>query len=145
MPRLPSERRERAIGMLHAGMTTEEVAEAMGCSSRTIRRLREKFRVTGRTADRPRSGRPRVTTRAQDHYIVVSHLRDRFLTATQTAHNTPGRHNNRISAQTVRNRLRDRGLRAYRPFVGQTCIFQRTFLFLLSVLSIAMAVVIPFS
>lgn len=119
MPRLPSDLRERAIGMLHAGMTSEEVAQTMGCSSRSIRRLRERFRLTGRTADRPRTGRPRVTTRAQDRYIVVSHLRDRFLTASQTAHNTPGRHNNRISSQTVRNRLRESGLRAYRPFVAQ--------------------------
>ena len=119
MPRLPSEHRERAIGMLQAGMTSEQVAGVMGCSSRTIRRLRERFGATGRTADRPRSGRPRVTTPGQDRYIVTSHLRYRFLTATRTAHNTPGRHINRISAQTVRNRLRERSIRADRPFVGQ--------------------------
>ncbi|XP_076343273.1 uncharacterized protein LOC143243309 [Tachypleus tridentatus] len=35
--------------------------------------------------DRPRSGRPRVTTPLQDHYIRLRHLRDRTTTATSTA------------------------------------------------------------
>uniref|UniRef100_A0A4W5NT11 IKAROS family zinc finger 4 n=1 Tax=Hucho hucho TaxID=62062 RepID=A0A4W5NT11_9TELE len=39
--------------------------------------------------------------------------------ATTTARVTPGTHNPSISAQTVRNRLREAGLRACRPVVGQ--------------------------
>ena len=46
------------------------------------------------------------------------HLRNRFQTATATTANTPGLRNNRISAQTVRNRLRENGLHARRPYVG---------------------------
>ena len=66
----------------------------------------------------PRSGGPRVTTRAKDRYIVTSHLRDHFLTTVETARNTIGRTNNRISAQTARRRLRERGVWARRPYVG---------------------------
>ena len=69
----------------------------------------------------PRRGRPRVTTRSQDRYIMNTHLRNRFQTATATAANTPRLHNNRISAQTVRNRLRENGLHAQHPYVG--CVF----------------------
>lgn len=50
----------------------------------------------------PRSGRPRVTTAAQDRFIRLQHLRERFRTTTSTALSIPG--GRRISDQTVRNR-----------------------------------------
>uniref|UniRef100_A0AAZ3RYA6 Transposase Tc1-like domain-containing protein n=1 Tax=Oncorhynchus tshawytscha TaxID=74940 RepID=A0AAZ3RYA6_ONCTS len=83
----------------------------------SIHNILRKICETGRTADRPRSGRPRVTTPAQDWYIRTSHLRDRFRMATTTARVTSGTHNPSVSAQTVRNRLREAGLRACRPVV----------------------------
>ena len=117
MPRVPAHLRERALGMLQGGMRTADVARAINCHVRTVRRLRQRYRETGRTVDHPRSGRPRVTTPAQDRYIRISHLRDRYRMATTTARVTPGTHNPSISAQTVRNRLREAGLRACRPVV----------------------------
>ena len=119
MPRVPVHLRKHALGMLQGGMRTADVARAINCNVRTVRRLRQRYRETGRTADRPRSGRPRVTTPAQDRYIRTSHLRDRYRMATTTARVTPGTHNPSISAQTVRNRLREAGLRACRPVVRQ--------------------------
>ncbi|ROL45721.1 5-hydroxytryptamine receptor 3A [Anabarilius grahami] len=107
------------IGMLQGGMRTADVARAINCHVRTVRRLRQRYRETGRTADHPRSERPRVTTPAQDRYIRISHLRDRYRMATTTARVTPGTHNPSISAQTVRKRLREAGLRACRPVVRQ--------------------------
>ena len=62
MPRLPNNLRDRAIGMLHAGMLTEHVTRHVGCSSRAIRNLR----TTGSTKELLRRGRPCVTTRGQD-------------------------------------------------------------------------------
>ena len=112
MPRIPQNLRERAIGMLNAGMTMNAVPMNIGCSIRAIRHLRQRFQATGRTAGRPRSGRQRVTTRGQDRYIRNTHLRNRFQTATTTAANTHGTHNNHISAQTVRNSLREGGISA---------------------------------
>jgi transposase len=118
MPRNHAHLRERALGMLQGGMRTADVARAINCKVRTVRRLRQCYRETGQTADRPRSGRPRVTTPAQDRYIWTSHLRDWYRMAT-TARVTPGTHNPFISAQTVRNRLREAGPRACRPVVRQ--------------------------
>ena len=77
MPRVPAHLRERALGMLQGGMRTADVDRAKNCNVRTVRRLRQRYRETGWTADCPRSGRPRVTTPAQDRYIRTSHLRDR--------------------------------------------------------------------
>ena len=108
MPRIPQILREHAIGTLNAGMNT-------GCVTRAIRHLRQRFQATGRMEYRSRSGRPRVMTRCQDRYIRNTHLHNRFQTATATAAKTHGPPNNRISTQTVRNRLRKDGLSAHRP------------------------------
>ena len=72
---------------------------------------------TGCTRDRPRSGRPRPTTPAQNRYI-----RDRFRTATSKASQIPEL--SRISFQTVINRLRQAGLQARRP-VRHRLLFSR--------------------
>ena len=84
----------------------------------TIERLVRRLRETGRVADRPRSGRLRVTSQRQNRAIRLAHLHNRHLTATETAVNTVGSHNRRIHPKTVRNRLREFGLRARRPKVG---------------------------
>ena len=117
MPRVPAHLHKRVLGMLQGGVRPAEVARAINCNVRTVRRLRQRYTETGWTADRPRSGRPRVTKPAQDRYIRTAHLRDRYRMATTTAQVTPGTHNPSISAQTVRNRLREAGLRACRPAV----------------------------
>ena len=76
------------------------------------------MRDTGRVADRPRRGHPRVTTPRQDKTIHLSHLRNRHVTATETALTTVGNYNRYIHPKTVRNRLREFGLRARRPYIG---------------------------
>ena len=118
MPRLSLNDRYRALGQLDAGRTFRQVAATFGTSVRTITNLRNRVRQTATAADRPRSGRPRVTTRRQDRVICLAHLRDRFLPATSTAAVTPGRNNPRISAPTVRRRLREANLNSRRPYVG---------------------------
>uniref|UniRef100_A0AAZ3QHD6 Transposase Tc1-like domain-containing protein n=1 Tax=Oncorhynchus tshawytscha TaxID=74940 RepID=A0AAZ3QHD6_ONCTS len=105
--------------MLQGGVRTADMARAINCNVCTVRRLRKRDRETGWAADRPRSGRPRVTTPAQNRYIRTSHLRNRYTMETTTARVTPGPHNPSISAQTVCNRLREAGLRACRPVVRQ--------------------------
>uniref|UniRef100_A0AAZ3P769 Transposase Tc1-like domain-containing protein n=1 Tax=Oncorhynchus tshawytscha TaxID=74940 RepID=A0AAZ3P769_ONCTS len=119
MPSVPAHLCEHALGMLQGGMRTADAAREINCNVRTVRRLRQHYRETGRIADRPHSGRPCVTTPAQDQYIRTSHLQDRYRMATTTARVTPGTHNPSISAQTVRSRLREAGLRACRPVVRQ--------------------------
>ena len=117
--RVPAHLRDRALGMLQGGMRPADMARAINCNVCIVRRLRQHYRETGRTADHPRSGRPRVTKSAQDRYIRTSHLRDRYRMATTPARVTPGMHNLSVSAQTVCNRLREAGLTACSPVVRQ--------------------------
>ena len=119
MSRVPAHLHERALGMLQGGMRTADVVREINCNDHTVRHRRQHYRETGRTADRPRSGRPCVTTPAQDRYIRTSHLRDRYRMASTTAQVTPGMHNPSISAQTARNRLSEAGVTACRPVVRQ--------------------------
>ena len=74
--------------------------------------------VSGQLQDLPRRSRSRVTTQAQDNRIRTQHLRDRPLPATRTAAQTIGLHGRPISSKTVIRRLRERGIRARRPYVG---------------------------
>ena len=116
MARLTAQRRERAIGMLEMGATHAHVAQTLGCHRTTISRLVQRFRHTGQTSDRPRSGRPKVTTPREDRYLRTLHLRNRFLTVTSSAALALGRP---ISRHTVTRRLRSFGIKAHRPFRGQ--------------------------
>ena len=65
---------------------------------------------TDTSSDRRRSGRPQETSLRQDRHITLIHLRNRFVSAVDTASRTPVIRNNRIIDQTVHNRLRQSGL-----------------------------------
>ena len=49
MPRISQNLRERAISMLNSGMTMNALAMVIGCSTRAIRYLRQRFQAIGRT------------------------------------------------------------------------------------------------
>jgi len=118
MPRLNSEERAQVLAMLECGRTQEQVARRFNVSRSTIVRLIRRVRDTGTSIDRPRSGRPRVTSIRQDNYIRQRHLRDRFVTAQSTSRIVVGNRGRPISRHTVRNRLRERGITCRRPYRG---------------------------
>ena len=100
MGRLNEVQRHRALGMVEGGLPFREVGRRMGCSHQTIMKLVERNANTGQ----------RVTSCQQDQHVYLTHLRDRFKTSVQTAQETLGIHNQRVSASTVRRRLRERDI-----------------------------------
>ena len=72
------EQRNRALGMLEAGMDVTHVARNIGVSHCTISRLWTKFNAAGSLKDRPCTGRPRKITANEDCYITLTSRRIRF-------------------------------------------------------------------
>ena len=112
MPRLSVQEPERALGQLQAGRSVRDVAATFGCHLATIYRLETRHHLTGAVNDRPRSGRPRVTSQR------FVYLRERSRPATVTTRETAGTHNNRIRCSTVRRYLHNSGLRAQKLYIG---------------------------
>ena len=105
-----TEQRQNATERLEAWANQDDVARYMGVCRAVINRLWMRYNNTGNSLDRPRWGHRKATTPAQDRYIRLMHLRDRFRTTTSTASQVPGLR--QYSCQTVISRLRQAGLLA---------------------------------
>ena len=99
-------------------MTHQAIANHFNVYRITISRLMIRLRQTGRTNNRPYSGRSCVTSQRQDRHLHLIHIRDSMITTEDTASKTPGLTNVRISGHIVRRRLRETGLQARRRVVG---------------------------
>jgi transposase-like protein len=100
MPRLTEVQRGQAVALLMQGQRQQQVALQFGVNVSTIERLVRRLRDTGRVADRPQRGRLRVTTPHQDKTIHLAHLRNRDVTATETALTMVGNHNRHTHPKT---------------------------------------------
>ena len=115
--RLNDADRGRAIAMHQEGIALREIARRLEVSLSVIQRLRDRWRNTGSVAERHRSGRPRITTRRQDRSVVLSCLRNRAAPAQSLRGELLAAGNVDVSDQTIRNRLREAGLRSRCPAV----------------------------
>ena len=109
--------RGRALALLNEGYGVTEVGRRLGVTWSVISRLRDRFIQTGTVQERRRSGRPRVTSRREDRYVVNTTLRDRFLTAPRVRGMLQAATNTNVSVSTIRNRLREGNIRSRRPAV----------------------------
>ena len=112
------EQRDRAIGMLTAGMSERDVAGHFKRHESTISRLLNTFQQTGNVVDRPRSGRPRKTTPREDRFLKTSSRRNRFLSSRKLGRLLTNATGARVCDRTVRNKLHAARLKACRPYVG---------------------------
>ena len=134
MPQMSQVLRKRAIGMLTAGMSTRAGEKStrgklmlISLPYNTVSHLQRRFREFGSTSNRPHNSRSRVNPPAQD---LLLNLRDRLRPATRTADENVDLHNWKISAQTVRNCLREAHLHARLPHQGLdlTAVWRRNWL-----------------
>ena len=104
-----------AIGMLAGGMTVNDVAVSFGVHRTTIWRLAQRFRTTGTVKDMPRCGRPKRLTPREERYFRITAGRDRFLPASRNVDRVRRATGVRMSAQTVRNKLKACRFKSRRP------------------------------
>jgi len=76
--------------MFMVGATKQHVANAFCCSVSIVARLAQRVHITGRVRDRRQPRQPGVTTRRRDQQVRVNHIRNGFLTSTQTSRQTMG-------------------------------------------------------
>ena len=99
--------------------------DCLGCCSALLHigNLMRRWRQTGEVKDRPRSGRPRTTSAAEDQQIGLMALRRRATPVLEIRVNIRASRRNGqqgLSVQTVRNRLREQGLRSRKPAKSQS-------------------------
>ncbi|GFT37256.1 transposable element Tcb2 transposase [Trichonephila clavipes] len=94
--------RWRAVGRIEAGQSITDVALFFGIHHSVISRLWKQFQTTQTVVRRPVGGRLRVTTPAEDRYIVIVAKRNRRATSTRVTSMVTASISKAISAVTVR-------------------------------------------
>ena len=112
------EKRERAIGMLTAGMSARDITRHFKHHESTIGRLLNRFQQTGNVTDRPRPGRPGKTTPWKDCFLTTSSRRNKFLSSRKLGCLRRNATGTRVCDRTVGNRLHTTRLKACRPYLG---------------------------
>ena len=109
--------RARAMGMLECGFSQRRVANICGVSQSVISRAWNRFQTYGSATQRHAGGRQRATTPREDRFLVVQARRHPFVNATTLRNELRNAVGVNISTQTVRNRLRQSGLRSRRACI----------------------------
>lgn len=82
---LTVEQRSTISTLCDEGYTEREIALRLGISPKGVHNTLARRRETGQNLDRRRSGRTRVTSRAEERFIITTSKRDRRLTAPDIA------------------------------------------------------------
>ncbi|KAL0132286.1 hypothetical protein PUN28_000222 [Cardiocondyla obscurior] len=105
------ELRNRMVGMYEAGLGLREIAAAVNCSQRTVKRWLNRFDKEGTVETRERCGRKRATTSEQDEAIVRL-ATETPITAAKAVLPALGL---TCSVDTVRERLHKAGIHNWSP------------------------------
>ncbi|GBL71144.1 hypothetical protein AVEN_178163-1 [Araneus ventricosus] len=109
--------RWRAIGMLQAAARQYAAARELNVHRSVIHRLWNHYQRDQNASRRPGSGRRRITTTADDRYLLQCARRRRTLTERQLASQLSAAAGRSISRQTRSRRLHEGGLFGRRPVV----------------------------
>ena len=110
MPRCLSERTRYEVLLLHENnYSTSKISTKLKIRRGSIYDIIKKFRFTGEVLDLKSSGRPRKTTRQQDHHLVLKAISNRQSSTKQLQRISTISSMN-ISRETVHRRLKEAGI-----------------------------------
>ena len=111
-PQSDINREKRAVILAYHkdGLSIRKISDKLKIPKSTVHDAVERYNRTGSNADQPRSGRPRVTSNAEDKSLVLMSKRDRRRTAPELSADFNRAHGTNISDSTVKRRLRSAGL-----------------------------------
>lgn len=108
---LSVEQRARIMALHEESFSTRYIASRMHVAQSTVVKSVKRFKETTGNEDRPRCGRPRVTTAREDKFITITSKRKRTLTAPDIREEINGLRRKPLSVATVRRRLLNAGLK----------------------------------
>jgi transposase len=118
MVKTTEELRWRMVGMSDAGMSGAAIGRALGVPARTVQAFLARHRQNPATVkDRPRSGRPRISTARQDRALARDARHHRFVPSPILRHRWRVLQGVRASRRTVLRRLNAGRLRARIPLI----------------------------
>lgn len=111
-------RAAKVIALIEDGRSQRYVAEHLGISRSSVQRIYQRYQETGSLGRRAGSGRRRATSERDDRFIVSTVLRNRHTTAVRVRSSLREVRGTNVSEWTVRRRLREANLKAYKPAMG---------------------------
>ena len=115
MPQLSEFDKGRCVGYLEAGKSIRWTALTLNVSKSTIERWWNRYRIEGHVRRREGSGRPRLTSPAQDRKLVVKIKRNKFSPVSRLSRECERACSISISVRTATRRAVMAGLHARRP------------------------------
>ncbi|CAJ0939885.1 unnamed protein product [Ranitomeya imitator] len=110
---------------MKVSQSVRKIVKTLKVSPSAVAKTINHYKETGSHEDRPRKGKPRVTSASEDKFIRVSSLRNRRLTAAQIrdqVNATQSSSSRHISTTTVKRRLCAAGLHGFACFMANVNI-----------------------